>query len=487
MKRCAQLTIVSLLVAAALFFTCTAVAGGDKIPVTTTSAEARDIFLKGRQLVDNLRLTDANPLFRKATEIDPQFALAYLYAAQTAPTGKEFFADLEAAAGLADKVSEGERLWITGVRAGAFADPETNRKCLTSLADMYPDDERAQMLLGVFHFGQQEYEKATKLLKRATDITPGFAPAYNQLGYAYRFLGQYKEAEETFEKYTQLIPDDPNPYDSYAELLLKIGRFEDAVVQYKKALAVDKHFANSYAGIAAALAYQGKHDEALRILDKALAIARTDGEKRAALFSRATVAADRGDLAQALIEMDRQYEIAEKGKDAAGMAGDLVFMGNILLEKGDAAAALKRFEKARECIQASSLAREVKENAALGYFYNAARARIAEHHLDDARSLAEKFREGAEAKKNLNQMRLVHELAGMLALEEGKADIAVTELQQANQLNPYNLYRLARAYTLGGDSGKAKSAMKQAAHFNGLPALNYAFMRTKALQELTKM
>ena len=487
MRPCVKSSAVLSLLAAALLLVSTVTAGEGKIPVTSTSAEAREVFLKGRQLVDNLRLTDANPLFKKAIELDPSFALAHLYAAQTSASGKEFFACLEKASGLVDKVSEGEGLWIKGVRAAAFADPETNRKCLTTLAEMYPEDERAQMLLGVFHFAQQDYENAVKLLKRSTDIAPGFAPAYNQLGYAYRFLGRYEDAEATFKKYTELIPDDPNPYDSYAELLLKIGRYEDAIVQYKKALAVNQNFANSYAGIAAAQAYQGKHSDALGTLDKALGLARTDGEKRAALFARTVVYADKGDLKHALKEMDRQFAIAKEGNDAGGMAGDLISMGNILLEKGDVDAALKHFGKAKECVQTSSLAKEVKENAALIYNYNASRAMMAKHDLAEARKFADRLREGAEAKKNLNQLRLAHELAGTIALEGKKYDDAVTELQQANLLNAYNLYRLARAHALSGNAEKAKVIMAQAAKFNGLPALNNAFIRARAQEELGKM
>lgn len=488
MNTCTKLTgsmlLLSLLVPAAHSGT---TADGDKrIPITTASAEARDLFLKGRQLVDNLRLTDANPLFKKAVDLDPGFALAHLFVAQTSASAKEFFASLDKALEHAGKATEGEKLWIQGVRAGAYADPGAQQKCYAQLVDLFPDDERSHMLLGIYHFGLQEFDQAARLLKRATEISPTFAPAYNQLGYAYRFLERYDEAEATFKKYTELLPDDPNPYDSYGELLLKIGRFQDAIAQYDKALAVDGHFANSYAGIASALTYQGKHAEALVILDKAAGLARTDGEKRAALFGRAVVYADRGDLNLALKEMEKQYALGKNTGDVAGMAGDLVFMGNILIEKGDGDNALTHFEKANTLIQASTLAKEVKENSALLFFYNAARATLAKHDMQASRKHTDHFRDGVEQKKNLNQTRLVHELAGRIALEEKNYDRAVAELQQANLQNPYNLHLLARAYESEGNRQKAADTLRQAAHFNSLPALNYAFIRLKAEQQLKK-
>jgi tetratricopeptide (TPR) repeat protein len=465
----------------------TASGGDKKIPITTSSQEARELFLKGRDLVDNLRLTDGNPFFKKATELDPEFALAHLFAAQTSASGKEFFASLEQATTNAGKASDGERLWIMSAQAGAYAKSQDQKKCLMQLAELFPQDERAQMLLGIYYFGQQDYGKAAEYLKRSTDIAPGFAPAYNQLGYAYRFLERFDDAEATFKKYTQLIPDDPNPHDSYAELLLKIGRYDDAVTAYDKALAVDNHFGNSYAGISSALTYEGKHGQALLTLEKALTLARTDAETRAALFSRTVVYVDRGDFDEGLKEMHKQYAIARKTGDAAGMAGDLVAMGNIYIEKGDAEAAIKQFSQATEAINSSNLANEVKENAALIYYYNEGRAKVAKHDLPAATKDADKLLKGAEQNKNPNQIRLAHELKGMIALESKDYQSTINELRQSSMLNPYNLYRLAKAYTFTGDKQKAKETMRKAAKFNSLPALNYAFIRMKAEKELNKM
>ena len=62
-----------------------------KIPITTTSDEARDAFLKGRWLFDNLRATDAHEYFLEAVKADPSFALAHLRVASTASTNQEFF------------------------------------------------------------------------------------------------------------------------------------------------------------------------------------------------------------------------------------------------------------------------------------------------------------------------------------------------------------------------------------------------------------
>jgi hypothetical protein len=129
----------------------------------------------------------------------------------------------------------------------------------------------------------------------------------------------------------------------------------------------------------------------------------------------------------------------------------------------------------------------VKDNTELFLHYNRAQVAIEQKDLKSANREMEVFRMKAEANKNLNQIRFAHELAGRIALVEKKADLAVKELLQANQKNPYDLYRLALAYQLSGDKVKAKEFCTKAAHFNGLPVLNYAFIRTQAVKMLSTL
>jgi tetratricopeptide (TPR) repeat protein len=452
----------------------------DKIPITTDSKEALAQFVDGRTLVDNLRLTDAIPYFQKAVEKDAGFALAHLYLAQSAPTAKVFFAELSKADEASGHASRGEQLWIKAFKAGSYADPSTAQKLYQELVSAFPGDERAQTLLGTSYFGQQEYAQAVEHLKRATEISPDFAPAYNQLGYAYRFLNQYQDAERTFKRYTELLPTDPNPFDSYAELLLKMGRFDESIAQYEKALAVDSKFANSYGGIAACLMYQNKHDDALAELQKAYDNARNDGEKRVALFSRGVVYQDEGKPDMALQEIEKEHAVAEKINDPAAMSADIALMANILLHEGKADEALAKFRTSLSLIEKSTLAKEVKENAALIHHYNIARVLIAKGDLTGAMSETEKFRKGEEARKNKNQIRLGHELSGMVAFHQKDYGKAVDELKQANQQDPNILYHLALAFQGSGKADEAKKYATWAAKYNVLPFMNYAYVRMKA-------
>ena len=288
----------------------------------------------GRDLSEKLRITDSIAHFDKAISLDPNFALAELNRANVSPTAKEFFDHLKKAVALADKASDGERMLIQANEAGANANPTKQKEILDKLVAAYPNDERAHFNLGGYYFGQQDFAQAITHYKRATELAPDYSTAFNILGYAYRQNEAYGDAENAFKKYIELIPNDPNPYDSYAELLLKMGRFDEAITQYNKALSVDPNFVNSHFGIAAALTYEGKAAEAQAELQKMTQKARTDGERRTALFGQTIVALDSGKFDQALAEVAKQYASRRRANDAAAMTGDLQLKGNILLEMG---------------------------------------------------------------------------------------------------------------------------------------------------------
>jgi tetratricopeptide (TPR) repeat protein len=88
----------------------------------------------------------------------------------------------------------------------------------------------------------------------------------------------------------------------------------------------------------------------------------------------------------------------------------------------------------------------------------------------------------AEASSNPIQLKLAHELGGMIALEEKNYDKAISEFEQSNMQNPQDLYRLATAYQAKGNGAKAREYYAKAAKFNSLPLINLAFVRAKAVK-----
>jgi tetratricopeptide (TPR) repeat protein len=456
----------------------------EKIPITTSSSEALQYYLQGRDLLERLRYQESTQYFEKALKLEPNFAIARLAYALVQPTIKKVLEELEKAVALADQVSEGERLMILGLQAGVSGLSLKQLAYYQRLIELYPNDERAHNLLGNYYFSQQDYNLAIKQYRRAIEIDPTFSQPYNQLGYSHRFLENYTEAEEAFKKYIELIPDDPNPYDSYAELLMKMSLFDESIKTYKKALKIDHYFAASHTGIATNLMFLEKHTEAREQLKTLFNIARNEGEQRIAKFATAITYIDEGKLDKAIEQLEWLYQLSQETDDFVNISQDLSLIGNILLEQNKINEAKEKYQKALQTIQKSNLSQEIKENSENFYFYNMARVSLINGIIPEAKVQAEEFSKRIEKLGNRNQLKFSHQLKGMIAFEEKKYNEALGEFGRSNLQNPYNLYRISLAYKMKGDITKAKEFCTKAANHNTKMSMDYAFIRKKAKQTL---
>jgi tetratricopeptide (TPR) repeat protein len=451
----------------------------DRIPITTSSEEARLLYLKGRDLLERLRAPDARALFEQAAAKDPDFALAQVGLANSAGTAKGFLEGVDRAVALSGKASEPEKLVICALDAGAKGEPERQRDCLARLVAASSDDERAHNLMGAFHFGRQDYEAAIAEYEKASAINPAFSQPYNQKGYAYRFLGRYADAEQAFKRYIELIPDDPNPYDSYAELLMKMGRFEESIRSYEKALSVDPRFVASYVGIGNVRVLMGKGEDARRTFGKIAGIARNDGERRQAHFWTAMSFVHEGATDRALAELRNMAAIDEAGKDLVALAGATAQMGNILLEAGRVDEAAQKYGERTAIIDRAEVAAQVKEAARRQALFDEARVALARNDLATAKAKAASYSAAAAAKAIPFETRQSHELRGRVALARKDYATAAAELRQANQQDPRVLYLTAVALQGKGEAGAAKELAARAADWNAL-SNTYAFVRRQA-------
>jgi tetratricopeptide (TPR) repeat protein len=452
-----------------------------KVAITTASDEARALYLKGRELAEKLRATDARRFYEQAVAKDSGFALAHLGLATTSGTTRDFIDATTRAASFAGKVSEGERHMVLGLEAAMKGDAATVLGHYTDLVRLFPNDERAHTLLGNLYFGRQDYDKAIEHFVKATSIAPSFSQPYNQLGYAYRFQGRLADAETAFKKYIQLIPDDPNPYDSYAELLMKMGRFEESIKAYEKALAIDPNFVASHVGIGNNHLSAGRPEQARTAFAKIASVARNTGEKRQARFWTAASYVHERAFDKAIEELRAGYQLAEAEQDGGSMSGDLVLMGDILREAGRFDEAAKKYAESVTIINRAHVPEAVKDATRRNHVFEEARLAAARSDLATAKAKADEFRRLTTPRNAPAETRQRHELAGLIALGEKRYAAAVDELSAANQQDPRILYLTAVALRGAGNEAKARVLAGQAAKFNGL-GFNYAYVRSKAMK-----
>ena len=126
------------------------------LPITTSSPEARALYLEGRDLVERLKGTEGHLRTDQAVKKDPQFALGWLQWAQTSGTAKEFFAGLDKAVASASRASEAEQKFIRAAEAGAKSRPADQERLLAELAKQFPNDPRIHAQIGIVAFGRQD-------------------------------------------------------------------------------------------------------------------------------------------------------------------------------------------------------------------------------------------------------------------------------------------------------------------------------------------
>ena len=457
----------------------------DKVGLTVASEEASALYYKGLQLADELRAAEARVYFEQALEKDPGLAMAYVQLAGTSQNAEQFFSAVDGAQAAADTVSDGEKLVIQALVAGAHNDQAAQQESLQELVSAYPKDERAHFNLGNFLNGQQDYAGAIEQYESAVAINPEFASPYNSMGYAYRAAGDFDQAEEAFKKYLALIPNEANPYDSYAELLMETGRYAESIEQYRKALEVNPGFVASYIGISVNQALLGDGESARATLAEFSSKARNNAEKRNALFRTATTYLYEENTDAAVAECEKMFAIAEADENTLGMAGDLEYMGDIMLDADDGSGAQEYYDRALSLRQAADVNDAIKAQAGRTHLFKSTIAALVRDEIETATGMVNDYRAQAEAGGNRFERRRVHELTGYLALSNEDNEAAIAALGQANQLNPVVLYFTAVAYKNAGNTDQAAVFADKAANKNTLSP-NLPFFRTEALKLLSE-
>jgi tetratricopeptide (TPR) repeat protein len=457
-----------------------------EIPITTSSDEARALFLEGRALLDNLRRTEAHEKFVAATAADPGFATAHVAVATTALSNGEFFDAIGKAKAAAANASEGEQLFIQAWVAVSENDQAAQGAALKELLAMYPQDPRSHTALGNFLNGQQDFAGAAEHFGHATELAPEWASAYNNLGYAYRSLDQLDKAKAAFEKYVELLPNEPNPQDSLAELLMEMGDYEGSIQHYKMALASDPNFGSAHAGVSVNYSLMGDADKAQEAAGKMLAAARNPAEEQNAMYLAMVASIFAGDNEAAVQTGGEIAAKAEASGDLAAAAGAQQYTGDVMLNSNEAAKAAEHYGFALELQQRANINEANKAQARRTYLFKMAIAAMVAEDFETAGEKTTQYTAMVNENGTAFERRRAHELMGYMSMINDDMEAGLEHLAQANQQNPHVLYWSAVAQNSLGNKDKAIELLTRAANRNTLSP-NLPFVRAKALAALESL
>jgi serine/threonine protein kinase/tetratricopeptide (TPR) repeat protein len=170
---------------------------------TTQSLNALKAYSAGRRI----HASDgpaALPLFKRAIEIDPKFAMAHAFLGTT--YGELGQLDLSAesirtAYQLRDRASDREKFFIAGsYDLRVTGNLESAEQTFVSWARTYPRAwEPHGFLTGIIYPVLGKYEKAVEEGRKTIELNPEFAIAYDTLAMSYEALDRLGDAERTLQ------------------------------------------------------------------------------------------------------------------------------------------------------------------------------------------------------------------------------------------------------------------------------------------------
>lgn len=437
-----------------------------EVPLTTTSSEARHLFLDGRHYREDWRLGEALQSWRAAARKDPNFAMAHLYVSLFTTDPGEAGEERSNAKRLMMTVTLGEQLtieWLADAEEGNFLPAIA---AMNDLLETYPKDKWLLFQAGRWLVLQRRWDKGQALLERALAVDPDYTAALNQLGYLYAAHGpQFDKAFKTFAHYAQVRPHEPNPQDSWAEVLRMSGNYQQALEHYRMALEIDPKFDASQRGIADTYAMMGDQVRARAEYEKAIQMRRNAHDQLS----------DRQQIALTYVR-EGKYDLADQNylKIAAHardqQLGDLQAdcYVSMAMYQPDVDKTMVLLAQAEDVIQANRLATSQDISMALSrvLYVRTWRAAGAGRTGPAADAVSRLDKLASQTGNNLIQQSY-HGAAGMLALAQGKYADAVTNLEEDDlSTRLISMEQMALAYEKSGKAEEAARLREELKHTN---------------------
>ena len=441
LKACAVI-VFSLCLAAPLFAHHLKKGDSTALPVTTSSAKARELYVKGMEDYENLYLERCNDDWRSAVKEDPNLAVAWAWIAFNSGNPQEVSAARAKAKELAPKLTPGEQLmiaWISKVQEGDFIGGIT---AMNDMIEMYPRDKHLLYLAANWLMGENGNDQAGRLLQKALVIDKNFPAALNDLAYVEARNRQFDKAFAAMDRYVALLPNEPNPQDSYAELKRMAGNFDSALKHYRNALKMDPDFISSQLGLADTYALMGNQEQARTEYDKATRFAHNEADRLTYGIQKAATYVRENNYAEADRELQEVAATAHAKEQPLQEAQALRQMAEY---QSDDNVALRQLKQAEDALGHRKLSPNDRDEEMSRILRN----RVVRAVRSNNQALVEKSLKDLENLANGSRNRVIQSsyqgAFGNFLMEQKKYEEAIAHLEE-DQDNPFTMELLVQAY-----------------------------------------
>ena len=211
--------------------------------VETASPEAYDLVLRGNErynVFTSDSIVEAREIYRRAVEVDPDYARAYANIALTYATAVNFF--------WADDREESIRL---GLEYAKKAD-----KLDDSIPQIY-------LTRSILYLSQRQHEAALEAAKRTIEVHPNYADGYATLAFIASYAGEFQTGLDAIAQSIRINPQGTGVYLSVkGRILFLMKRYEDALPPLLEAARRNPAFDRIQLILAATYAELGRMDDA---------------------------------------------------------------------------------------------------------------------------------------------------------------------------------------------------------------------------------
>ena len=218
----------------------------------TSSMEAYNYYLRGRQLMASRRKVDletAYSEFEQAADIDPNFALAWVGVADVGHLLFEIGVfdrfehpemhkqAIEKALAINDQL--GEAYASLAFYYGDLRERAKQETAMLKAIELNPNYAQAYHWYANIQTGPDRDEKRLQLLYKAAQLDPLSSIVQINIASALNRLGRGEEARQQLQQLSQMDPDFASTYDMLGNIDASNGQLAKAVQWYRKAMQLD--------------------------------------------------------------------------------------------------------------------------------------------------------------------------------------------------------------------------------------------------------
>lgn len=431
------------------------------LPVSTQSEEALKLTEVAFDQYENVLLDMAVSTAHKATQKDPNFALAYALWSFSARRTQPEPEALRKAQALAAKATPEEQLlirWLTSVQK------EDLLPAIASMNDLlakYPNDKHVLYLTSEWLYFQQDYKRARRMMEQILKTDPKFAPAYNMLGYAYVETGDPDPAKALsyLHKYAELEPNQPNPQDSLGEVSRYAGDDEGSLKHYALALKIIPNFITSQTGRGDTYALMGDYTKARVEYEKSLPMATNSRDRLHAEYQKTLVNFWEGKPAEGRKQLAALLTRARQEKDPYAQY-EIAYGNALLAETAPEKIQLLRVLETTFSKPQAGMGEGDRQDYLAAVLREEARTLASTNQIEAAQQIVAKLEALATRSRDLIIEGYFESAQGFVLLAQGNLAAAAEQLA-SDPSTPLNVDELARIQEKLGNTQAAESTRKR--------------------------